>query len=116
MELTITNSKYFREWDNSDNPCCWQIELIGEDIGSILTSNSILYDDMYEDWGLGLAWKQDVIEYSIMVTCIDPETAAYNILFEAFRKRFFVLNRLVQIEETPYASLIEKFRTLDEGS
>lgn len=108
MEIAVTNVKFFRQWDGTDNDCCWQIERIGEDIEEILNAHSIPYEAMYEDWGLGIVWTDEGTEYSLLVTCIDVEKAAYKVLFEAFGKRFVVLKRLIPIEQTPFAYLAEE--------
>ena len=89
MEFIIANQKYFKEFDGSDNSCCWQIEAIGHDIESVLDETIQDYESMYEDWGVAYTWRRDAIAYSIMCECVNTDQAHYRFLCEGFKKRFF---------------------------
>lgn len=115
MEMTVQHSKYFKEYDETDNECCWQVSEVSTDIGKTLDGHGIKTDFMPEDWGSAYTWEDSGIAYSLMITCIDVETVRFALLFEAFTRRWLVFRRLVDIRDTPYASLVEDFDKLNEA-
>ena len=92
--LTIRSSRYYKPFDNSDNPCCWQLEQICEDIEAVLDRAGIGYESIFEDWGAAYSWtNQNGVEHSLMMTCTDVENAEYGAQCSASRKRFLGLRR-----------------------
>lgn len=43
-KVTIRNEKYFKPFDNTDNPCCWQVDHISDDVDTILDASGIDYE------------------------------------------------------------------------
>jgi len=115
MEMTVQHSKYFKEFDDTDNECCWQVSEVSTEIGTILKGHGIKTDFMPEDWGSAYTWADSDIAYSLMITCIDVEAVRFALLFEAFARRWLVFRRLVDIEDTPYAYLVGDFDKLNEA-
>ncbi len=89
VALTIQNTRYYKPFDNTDNPCCWQLEPISEDIESILSEAGIEYESMFEDWGGSYTWMDsDGVEHSIMIECSDVDLAKYDLQYWATRRIF----------------------------
>ena len=106
MEIIFTNKKYYKDFDGSDNPCCWQVDLVTDDIDEILVDHDVDFDFLSEDWGSAYTWRDKGTEYSLMIICQDTKTATFKILFEAFRKKFLFLSEVVDVTSSPYNWLI----------
>ncbi len=110
MEITFTNKKYYCEYDNSDNQCCWQVDLVIDDLADILEKHGIDADLLCDDWGSAYSWIDNRIEYSLMITCEDVDLARYKILFEAFRTKLAFFNKQVKIEGKLYGQLVSDIK------
>jgi hypothetical protein len=116
MELHVQNRKYFKAFDDSDNSCCWQIELVGDDVEAILKRLGIKnYWDMYEDWGAAYMWKADGFDYSIHFECSDVDKAQYYFLIQGFRKKWLLFNEAISDEEMARHPCVAAVQALDEG-
>ena len=111
--IAIRNPKYYREFDDSDNECCWQVDLIGADIEAILASRDIHFDPMYEDWGASFTWTNSVgVEHSLLITCVDVEKATYSLDADAYRRRWFFVTPSVPVDESDFAFILPLLRQL----
>ncbi len=81
--LTFSNPKYFREFDNSDNPCCWQTDVVAHDIEAILDDMGIKFESMSEDWGTAYSWTRNGSSYSMLLTCTDVDRAEFEVEYFA---------------------------------
>jgi hypothetical protein len=91
-KITIRSAKYFKPFDNTDNPCCWQVGLISEDVDVILDHQNISYDSISEDWGTAYSWKDnDGIDHSMLITCTDVDHAEYQFEYFAIKIRLMGL-------------------------
>jgi hypothetical protein len=111
LNISITNKKYYREYDNSDNECCWQVSQVTDDIYDILENLSIEAELISDDWGAAFSWWDKKIEYSLMITCEDVDEARYNLCFEAFQSRLVFFNKQIKIQGEPYEQLVSDIRT-----
>jgi hypothetical protein len=116
-KISIQNSKYFRPFDNTDNPCCWQVDQISEDVDQILESSRIDFDMVPGDWGTSYSWKsQDSIEHSMNITCVDVETVRFEIEFWATKKGKLGLRKTVLESTSDFDFLLPKIRKLDQNA
>lgn len=116
-KISILNSKYFRPFDNTDNPCCWQVDQISEDIDNILESFQIDYDVMPDDWGLSYSWwSKDRIEHCMNIVCADVETVRFEIEYWAIKKEWLGLKKTVLKSTPDFDLLLPKLRELDENA
>ena len=113
--ITILNSKYFRPFDNTDNPGCWQVARLSDDVDDILESCQIEYEAMADDWGASYSWwSEDGMEHCMTLSCIDTDTVTFEIEFWAIMKRWLGLRKEV-LENTPdFNKMIPKLRELNE--
>jgi hypothetical protein len=116
-KISILNSKYFRSFDNTDNPCCWQVDQISDDVDSILESSRIDYEVTPGDWGTSYSWwSEDRIEHCMNITCVDTQTVRFEIEFWAIKKEWLGLKKTI-LENTPdFDLLLPKLRELDQHS
>ena len=113
--LTIQNERYYKPFDNSDNPCCWQLEPISEDIEVILSEAGIEYESMFEDWGGSYSWtNSDGIEHSIMIECSDVDQAKYELQYWATRRKYFGLRREDVTESSDFEKILPALKNLNK--
>jgi hypothetical protein len=114
-KISIQNSKYFRLFDNTDNPCCWQVESISNDVDDILDGLQIDYEVIPGDWGTSYSWwSKDGIEHCLNIACIDTNTAKFEIEFWATKKVWLGLRRTA-VEFTPdFDMLLPKLNQLNQ--
>lgn len=111
MEFKIKNRKYFREFDNSDNPCCWQNSMVADDLDEILETLNLDFESMNEDWGTAYTWKEGDIEYCVQFECSDVDEAVYHFLFQGFVRRFFIFAKCLDdrdLEKHPCVEMIQE--------
>jgi hypothetical protein len=110
----IRNRKYYRVFDDSDNPCCWQIGAIGADIKAILDAKISDYESMYEDWGVAYTWRNsEGVDHSLMTECVDVDTAEYSIQIRAFRKRV-LFKQDVPDSNSDFVKILPALKNLNE--
>ncbi len=113
--LTIQNGRYYKPFDNSDNPCCWQLGPISEDIEDILSDAGIEYDSMFEDWGGSYSWtNSEGIEHSIMIECSDVDQAKYELQYWATKRKFFGLRRQEVAESPDFKKILPALQNLNQ--
>ena len=99
--IATRNTKYFKPFDNTDNPCCWQVGQISDDVDTILDARGIDYEVIPGDWGTSYGWRDgEGIEHSMTVTCVDTDTAEFAVEYWAVRVRWLGLKKEF-LETTP---------------
>lgn len=112
-KLTIRNPQYYRKFDNTDNPCCWHVDVVGKDVEAILRRSAVTYSPMYEDWGASFSWTNDGgIEHSLTVACIDVDQAAYEFEYFAFERRWLLFTGPVPENRSDFARIVPLLRQL----
>ena len=112
--FSIRNQKYFKPFDDSDNPCCWQVGVIGSDIEKILDTILQDYETMYEDWGVAYSWRNvNGVSHVLMVECVDVATAEYAFHPKAYRKHF-IFQRAVPDADSDFLTLLPALKILNE--
>lgn len=107
--LTLRSSRYYKAFDNSDNPCCWQLDKVCEDIEAVMDGAGFAYDSMFEDWGAAYSWTNaDGVEHSLMISCTDVDVAEYELQCVATRKRLLGLRK----EDVTESSDFQQIRPL----
>ena len=105
-QISIRNAKYFKPFDNTDNPCCWQVDLVSDDVDAILSDSDIDYQVIPGDWGTSYSWQDgNGVEHSMTLTCVDTDTAEFEIEYWAIRRRWLGLKKDV-LESTPDFDLL----------
>jgi hypothetical protein len=113
--FTITNPKYFRAFDNTDNPCCWQVDVVGRDVEDVLRGCQIDFEPMYEDWGTSFSWtSRDGIVHSITVWCSDTGTPTFQLKCQAFKRRWVFFLASIPEAESDFSELIPVLKQLDQ--
>jgi hypothetical protein len=114
MEITIQNSKHYKPYDGSDNPCCWQVDALTEDMDDIFDRLGIKYEVMPDDWGTAYSWLGKDAEFWMQVECSDTDTCQFQITLGASRKWLGIFSRQVTNPEELCADLLSELRRLDE--
>lgn len=91
--VTIQNNKYFRLYDGSDNPCCWQVDALGADIDRLFEQLGIKYEVMSEDWGRSYSWSANDAVFWMNVECSDTDTCQFRLALAAAENRLKVFRR-----------------------
>lgn len=100
-QISIRNAKYFKPFDNTDNPCCWQVDLVSDDVDSILDASNVDYEVIPGDWGTSYSWRgRDGVEHGMTITCVDTDNGEFSIAYWAVRRRCLGLMKDV-LERTP---------------
>jgi len=114
--FSIRNSRYFKPFDNSDNPSCWQLDLVCKDVEAALAKFAIDYDSIYEDWGAAYGWtNSEGVEHSVMVSCVDVDAAEYEFRCDAFRKKWFGLKTVLNAEPSDLGRIRPALLALDQN-
>ncbi|MCW1921577.1 hypothetical protein OKA05_03365 [Luteolibacter arcticus] len=114
--LTIRSPNYYKPFDNSDNPCCWQVDLVCRDVEAVLDGAGFDYESMIEDWGAAYSWtNSDGVEHSLMISCVDVENAEYEIQCSAIRKRLLGLRREDVTEASDFVQIRPFLLKLDKA-
>jgi hypothetical protein len=117
MDFKIQNRKYYKRYDDSDNACCWQTDVVGQDVEAVLSEAGITrYDSMYEDWGVVYSWHEGKTEYQIQFECTDVNEASYHFLVQGFRKKLAIFTVTIPDEEMVQHPCVSLLRALDETS
>jgi hypothetical protein len=104
--ISIQNFRYFKPFDNTDNPCCWQLDLVCKDVEAALDSFAIEYDSIYEDWGTAYSWtNSEGVGHSITVSCVDVDAAIYEFRCDFFRKKWFGLKTVLNAEPSDFGRI-----------
>lgn len=114
--FTIKNRKYFRPFDNTDNPCCWQIDEVGNDIDDILSHASVNAEVMYEDWGTAWLWYTKHVEHSMQLECIDVDNAEYRIDYFALRRKWCFFKADVSDDESDFIRIVPGLQRLNSAA
>lgn len=115
--LIIRSSRYHKPFVNSDNPCCWQIERVCEDIEAVLDGSGLEYVSMTEDWGASYTWRnRDGVEHSLMIECTDVDLAEYELQYWATRKTLFGLGRAEVTESSDFQRILPSLMGLNQTS
>ncbi len=114
--ITIANRKYFRPFDNSDNPCCWQVDEVGTDIEDVLADAGIDAEVMYEDWGAAWSWNSRGVEHSMHLECTDVDQAEYRIACFAMRPKWFIFKADVPDIESDFGVVLPRLQQLNSTS
>jgi hypothetical protein len=110
--IVITNRKYYRPFDNTDNPCCWQVEAVGRDIDEVLAEAGIKAEGMYEDWGAAWSWFSRGIEHGMHLECTDVERAEYTIACSAWRRTWYLWKADVPDNESDFGAIARRLEGL----
>ena len=114
-QISIRNAKYFKPFDNTDNPCCWQVDLVLDDVDAILDDSNIDYEVIPGDWGTSYSWRDgDGVEHSMTLTCVDTDTAEFAIEYCAIRRRRLGLKKDVLESTSAFELLIPKLLMLNQ--
>ena len=113
--ITIANRKYFRPFDNSDNPCCWQVDEVGTDIDKVLTEAGIDAEVMYEDWGAAWSWHSSGVKHSMYLECTDVAQAEYRIAYFAMRPKWFFFKADVPDNESDFGVVLPRLQQLNSA-
>jgi hypothetical protein len=108
--VTIVNRKYYRPFDGSDNPCCWQVGEVGRDIESLLLEFGIDAAGMYEDWGAAWSWYTGGVEHSMQLTCTDVDRPAFQIEYFALRTKWYVFRSDVPDDQSDFRMILPRLR------
>jgi hypothetical protein len=108
--ITFVNRKYFREFDNTDNPCCWQVEQVGHDIERLLVEAGIEAEEMYEDRGAAWSWCTNGITHSMQLMCVDVDKSEYRVEYFAIRPKWYFFKTDVPDEQSNFGKLIPRLR------
>jgi hypothetical protein len=115
--IRIKNQKYFKPFDNTDNPCCWQVGAICEDVERVLDSQGIPFEVLSEDWGTSYSWiDANGVEHSLEVTCTDVESVTFTIEYFATRRAWMLFRRIVDNSETDFVKLVPELRALNDDN
>lgn len=113
--ITIQNTRYYKPFDNSDNPCCWQLELLSEDIDDILSAAGIEYDSTSEDFGDSYSWtNSEGIDHVFSIECKDVELALYELNYWATKRKFFGLRRVEAIALSDFEEILPALLLLNQ--
>ena len=113
--LTIQNERYYKPFDNTDNPCCWQVEPISKDIEVILSDAGIEFESMFEDRGGSYSWKNsDGIEHSIMIERSDVDLAEFELQCRATRRKYLGLRREDVTESSDFENILPALKNLNK--
>lgn len=114
-QISIRNAKYFKPFDNTDNPCCWQVDLVSDDVDAILDHSDIDYEVIPGDWGTSYGWLDcNGVEHSMTITCVDTDTAEFAIEYCAIRKRWLGLTKDVLESTSDFELLIPELLKLNQ--
>jgi len=115
--FTIRSSKYCREFDGSDNPCCWQVDRVAEDVEEILSRLGIEFESIYEDWGAAFSWSNRAgVNHGIMISCVDTAQAKYEFDLSADKRRWLVFRSAVPVEQSDFAVVAPLLQQLGSNS
>jgi len=116
-KLSILNSKYFRPFDGTDNPCCWQVDRISDDIDDILWESGIDFDSLPGDWGTSYGWVRDgQIEHCMEITCVDTDTVKFEVDYWATKKVWLGLKRVPMVNTPDFDLLLPKLNKLNQSA
>jgi hypothetical protein len=111
--LTFRLPKYHHPFDDSDNPCCWQVDRVVEEVESILKARGVEATGISDDWGFSFIWKdREGVEHDLMIECTDVETAEYTFDCLAQRRFWFIFSQTVLLNDSDFAWLIPEIRRL----
>lgn len=117
VELTIAMPTLYKEYDGSDNLCCWQLDELDEELRVILKKHGIAYDLMAEDWGFAYSWKEDgVDDCGFQVECIDAEFSLYKITAWSYRQLWFFRKKSVDIGQIRLGRVLEDIRLMGQDT
>lgn len=115
--FTIRCPRHLKPFDNSDNPCCWQLGEVCGEIETILDGAGIKYVSIFEDWGAAYSWMaQGAVRHSLMVSCADVDEAKYEIDCTATRKRFLGIRREDVTESSDFQRIHALLLALDQNA
>lgn len=115
--IRIKNQKYFKPFDNTDNPCCWQVDVVCNDIERVLESQGLPYDVLPGDWGTSYRWlNADGVEHSVEVSCTDIDSVTFTVEYFATRRAWMLFRRIVDNSETDFVKLIPELRGLNDAT
>ena len=112
--IFIENRKYFKPYDGSDNPCCWQVDVLTEDVDEIFQGLGIEFELMPEDWGTAYLWSASGVNFGMQVECSDTVRCRFKITLYASRKWLLVFSRKVPDFEGLCPDLVSQLRRLNE--
>jgi len=113
--LSIRNVKYYKDFDDSDNPCCWQVDELTADIDEVLQRQGIEAEVIPDDWGTAYSWRnRDNVLHSMTVTCQDVETVTFGIEYFAFVRKWLIVTKDVPDPMSDFGALIPALRELNE--
>jgi hypothetical protein len=114
-QISIRNAKYFKPFDNTDNPCCWQVDLVSDDVDAILNHSDIDYEVIPGDWGTSFGWRDsNGVEHSMALTCVDVDTAEFAIEYWVIRMRWLGLKKDVLESTSDFELLIPEILKLNQ--
>ena len=111
--LRIQHPKYFKAFDNSDNPCCWQVDKLCVDVDAILDSRGMTYEKMPGDWGTSYSWATKGIHHAMTVSCTDDDICEFSIEFFAFKKQWAIFTKRVPNGSSDFRQILPQLRTLN---
>lgn len=111
--LTLRLPKYRKPFDDSDNPCCWQVDRVVEEVESLLKAHGVEATGISEDWGFSFVWKNgEGIEHDLLIECTDVDTAEYAFDCDATRRCWFIFSQTVPLHDSDFAWLVPEIRRL----
>lgn len=115
--IRIKNQKYFKPFDNTDNPCCWQVDAVCDDVERALESQGIPFDVLSDDWGTSYTWVDaNGVEHSLLISCTDVDSVTFTIEYWATRRVWMLFRRIVDNSETDFVKLIPELSSLNDGA
>lgn len=117
VEFTISVPKLYKEYDGSDNLCCWQLAELDEELRVILEKHDVAYELMPEDWGFAYLWKEDgVDDCGFQVECIDADSSLYKITAWSYRQLWFFRKKSVDISQTRLGQVLKNIRLMGQDT
>lgn len=107
VEFTIAVPKLYKQYDGSDNLCCWQLDEFDEELRVILERREVAYKHMAEDWGIAYSWEDGVDECGLQVECVDADSSVYRVMAWAYRRLWFFRKKSVDIGQTRLGQVLE---------
>src|SRR5262245_49338110 len=114
--VRISNAKYFRQYDGTDNQCCGQVDVVGEDVRRILEELGIEREEIYEDWGAAFWWTTGDVGHGMQLECSDGERAEYQIEYGATRRKWLLFSVDVPDANSDFSRVIPKLQQLGTTS
>jgi hypothetical protein len=101
--LNVRCQRHFRPFDNTDNPCCWQVGPLAAEVDAALLDAGLTATRIDDDWGIGWTWAStDRIQHSLMLECTDIDNASYRFSSFAYRRFLVFWTRRAPDDESDF--------------